>query len=313
MLPVLLALLTAVALAPQRPDSTPAPRATRPARHVTGADSVREEGPAEAVAPRLGYGASIGTFQSADGHAQQALGVVLQYQPRSGIALGVNPSAVRAVSDSTTTQGAADTELSLGVEYDFAAPWHPSIGVSGAVALPTGNTAGTGAGRVSESTYLSVGVRPTARLALRTAAWHALGTDAGDLRATSLTGEADVTLTDRLTVGVSYGGEVGSGVAGVRPLRTVGATASIGIVGPLTLSIAGTNAIAASATYGGVPKWGLTVGFGTAFAGLSSVGVTSPVSRIAGALTGGAVGKDRRRGRKSSFTSGKGKKQAGST
>jgi hypothetical protein len=98
----------------------------------------------------------------------------------------------------------------------------------------------------------------------------------------SLSGEASYGVLDRLEASVLYDAELGAGDSTYAPARIVGGGLAFSLAGPLTLTMQGTHAVA-----GDGPRWSLSFGVGTAFAGLSPIGATSPLSRVRGAFSHG--------------------------
>lgn len=253
-----------------------------------GADGLTAEH--DARPPHVAYGTTAGAMSWADGHGEEALGGLLQLQPREWLVLSANPGFVRA-TDSTglgARSGLADLPLGAGVEHAFAkARWHPSAGVSGIVSLPTGDaSAGLGAGRTTLSAEAALGIEPVDGLDLRLGAWHGLSSAAGSgvgQGGSSLSGEASYGVLDRLEATLLYDAELGAGGDSTyAPARIVGGGLAFALAGPLTLTMQGTHAVA-----GDGPRWALSVGVGTAFAGLSPIGATSPLSRVRGAFSHG--------------------------
>lgn len=240
--------------------------------------------------PRLTYGTTVGALTRADGYGEEALDALLQLQPREWLVIGATPGFARVTDSSgvSARSGLTDLPLSVGVQHEFArADLHPSVGLAGVVALPTGNAQeGLGAGHAALSAEASVGVAPRDGLDLRLGAWHGFSSAAGSgvgQGGSSLSGEASYQLAERLEGNVLFDAELGArGDSTYAPARVLGGGAAFSISGPLTLTLQGTHAVA-----GDGPRWALSVGIGTAFAGISPIGATSPLSRIRGAFAHG--------------------------
>jgi hypothetical protein len=239
--------------------------------------------------PRVSYGTSLGGMSFADGHSAEALKGVLQFQATPWLVLSTEPALVRA-SDTTGTSaqsGFTDLPLSVGVSHSFAhAAWHPSLGLSGIVSLPTGDaTVGLGTGQTELAADAAVGVAPRDGLDLRVGAWRGLssGIAGTGLAGTSLEGEASYDVGGHASVNMMYGAELGASDSTYTPGKTLGGGMTYALRGPLTMTIQGVHTLS-----GDGPRWGMSIGFGTAFAGLSPVGATSPLSRMRGAFGGGS-------------------------
>jgi hypothetical protein len=223
----------------------------------------------------------------ADGHSAEAMKGVLQFQARPWLVLGTEPALVRATDTTGTSarSGLADLPLSVGVTHAFEhAAWHPSVGLSGIVSLPTGDaTAGLGTGETELAADAAIGVAPRDGLDLRLGAWRGLTSSSvgAGLGGTSLEGEASYDVGDRAGVSLMYGAELGAGDSTYAPGRTLGGGMTYALRGPLTMTVQGIHALS-----GDGPRWGMSIAFGTAFAGLSPVGATSPLSRMRGAFAG---------------------------
>ncbi|HET7457403.1 MAG TPA: hypothetical protein VFJ74_07095, partial [Gemmatimonadaceae bacterium] len=235
--------------------------------------------------PRLSYGTAVGGMTFADRHSVEALKEVVQYQVRPWLVASTEPALVRATDTTGTSaqSGLADLPVSLGVMHAFAnAAWHPSLGLSGIVSLPTGDAqTGLGTGQMELSTDAAIGVAPRDGLDLRLGAWHGLTSGAsGGLAGTSLAGEASYDVGGRTSLNVVYDAEVGGRDSTYTPAKSLGGGMTYALRGPLTMTVEGVHALS-----GDGPRWGLSIGFGTAFAGISPVGATSPLSRMHGAFS----------------------------
>ncbi|HWJ22119.1 MAG TPA: hypothetical protein VNS52_07180 [Gemmatimonadaceae bacterium] len=258
------------------------------APHPDSSRSASDEQP-----PRVSYGTSLGGMSFADGHSAEALKGVLQFQATPWLVLSTEPALVRA-SDTTGTSaqsGFTDLPVSVGVSHSFAhAAWHPSLGLSGIVSLPTGDaTVGLGTGQTELAADAAVGVAPRDGLDLRLGAWRGLssGIAGTGLAGTSLEGEASYDVGGHASVNMMYGAELGASDSTYTPGKTLGGGMTYSLRGPLTMTVEGVHTLS-----GDGPRWGMSIGFGTAFAGLSTVGATSPLSRLHGAFarSGGRPG-----------------------
>jgi hypothetical protein len=261
------------------------PLAAQEAEHPDSARAASEEHP-----PRLSYGTSLGGMSFADGHSAEAFKGVLQFQATPWLLLSTEPALVRATDTTGTSaqSGIADLPVSVGVSHAFAsAAWHPTFGLSGIVSLPTGDAAtGLGTGSTELAADAAVGVAPRDGLDLRLGAWRGLTSGIGGgagtgLAGTSLEGEASYDVREHASVNLMYGAELGAGDSTYTPGKTLGGGMTYALRGPLTMTVEGMHTLS-----GDGPRWGMSIGFGTAFAGISPVGATSPLSRLHGAFSG---------------------------
>lgn len=249
-------------------------------------DSAR--GASDERPPRFSYGTAVGGMSFADGHAAEALKEILQFQAAPWLVLSTEPSLVRATDTTGTSaqSGFADLPVAVGVSHAFEnAAWHPSLGLSGIVSLPTGDSAtGLGTGKTELAADAAVGVAPRDGLDLRLGAWRGLTSGSGGgtgLTGTSLEGEAGYDVGEHASVNVLYGAELGRSDSTYAPGKSLGGGLTYALRGPLTMTVEGVHTLS-----GDGPRWGMSIGVGTAFAGISPVGATSPLSRMRGAFAG---------------------------
>lgn len=257
------------------------PLAAQEAVHTDTARSASEERP-----PRYAYGTAAGALSFPDGHSQEAFSVVLQYQPAPWVVFSAAPAMARATDTTGTSarSGLTDMPVAVGVTRAFAhAAWRPSVGLSTIASLPVGDSnVGLGSGTTELSADAALGVAPRDGLDLRLSASRGLssGASAGmGLAGTSLGAEAAYDVGARTNVNALYSAEVGSVDSTYTLSRVFGAGMSYAVAGPVTLTLEGIHTLS-----GDGPRWGMTIGFGTAFAGISPVGATSPLSRLKGAF-----------------------------
>jgi hypothetical protein len=235
----------------------------------------------------VSYGVTAATFSWEGGHDEQALGTIVQLTPKPWLTLGAIPTLLRVSGDqdSNAHTGLTDLPVFAGVVHNFTAPWHPAIGLAGVASLPTGNASqGLGRGESLISAEGTVSVLPLPILAVRAGASRLLRT--GDsvphgISTTTVFGDAVFLATARTNVSLGYALELrGDAPAAYDPARAINATVVHTFLGRTALSFS------AGRTLSGVgPQWSFALGLGTAFAGLSPIGATSPSARSTGGVT----------------------------
>lgn len=239
------------------------------------------------------YGVSGGAAKLNDLQKDQTLTATLQWQVRPWLGFSVAPGYIHAENDSGgiayTSTGFGDLPIGADLSYSFDdAPWSPDIGTSLTMTLPTGlQRCGLGTGNTGVGLDLGVGVQPIDPLHVAvTTSRDLTGQGAASLldppHATSLSFEGSYDLSPRVTAGLSFGGDFGTPDSGETLPRTIGGGATIHLPhGPFAFAVSGSHSLTS-----GSPKWALTIGFGTAFAGTDPVGLNSPLHLLKHALNG---------------------------
>ena len=88
-------------------------------------------------------------------------------------------------------------------------------------------------------------------------------------------------MSPRVTAGLSFGGDFGTPDSGETLPRTIGGGTTIHLRGPFAFAVSAGHSLTS-----GPPKWALTIGFGTAFAGTDPVGLNSPLHLLKKSLNG---------------------------
>ncbi len=233
------------------------------------------------------FGASAASFHFDNGTDEQALGGIVQVAPTHWLVLGAVPTLLRvsASPGSDAVRGIADLPLYAGVAHALALPWHPVLGATGVVSLPTGDSArGLGSGASVFGAEGSVSLAPLPVLALRAGAARVLrvgGEPTQGVPTTTLFGDAVLLSSARTNVGVGLAAELpGNAPTTYTPARSVSATVVHTLFGSTALMMS-----AARTMRGAGQGWSFALGFGSAFAGLSPVGATSPGARSVGGLS----------------------------
>jgi hypothetical protein len=244
------------------------------------------------IQPVFGAGISGGAASFRNGSSSQAAALVLEYSPVSWFTLSTTPGFAGA-TDSTgqfVTTGITDLPVSAGVSHTFSGAWSPTVGLSVGATLPIGDTA-TGFGNGSASFGGSVGISasPTSRLHLSVGAGRGLsGLSSGSTFAagstTSVSAEVSTDVDDRTTIGLSYGEDLGATAS--EPLaRVLGAGVSYAIAAPFTVNLDASHGFGAESA-----NWVVSLGLGTAFAGISPISPTTPLKRLRALFGGNGVG-----------------------
>ena len=237
-------------------------------------------------------GVTVGSAKLTDQRSERALSGVLQLQTTPWLSLSVTPSYVhvtdivsgRAVSSS----GIGDLPFSAAATHAFPSAGAPTIAAALTVVLPTGNSAcGLGSGTTSTGLDIGLGASPDPRLHLSVDASRSLSSASSQStlsapRATSflLGGGYDVAPTWRADL--SLGIDVGQVDSTQALSRVIGGGVSHRL-GSLALTLDASAGLTA-----GSPKWVLSLGLGSVFAGTSPVGPSAPLRRLKSGFTGGA-------------------------
>jgi len=206
----------------------------------------------------------------------------LRYAPISWLGLTINPSYVRATDTArTTTAGTfalSSLPMELSASHEIPGPGSPEVSASLDASFPiTSSDSGTKETTVGTSVGLGISARDAVHFDV--SAWHGLyGSTAGTMirmSNTSLGASTTISAVPRLTVSGSMSVDVGRADSGATLGRSIGSGMSYALHGPLTLTIDGSHRLA-----GDGPNWSVSVGIGTAFAGVASVGPASPLGRL---------------------------------
>jgi hypothetical protein len=233
------------------------------------------------------YGVTAAAFGWQDGHQEQALGAIIQLTPTRWLALGASPTLLRVtgVGGSESRFGITDLPVYAGVVHSFAAPWRPTLGFAGVASLPTGDAdKGLGRGKSLVSAQGALALSPLSMITLRAGGSRLLrvGDSApSGIPTTSLFGDVVLLASAHTNLSVGYGMELrGDAPSTYDPARAINAAMVHSLFGPVVLGLS-----AGRTLQGAGPRWSFAVGIGTAFAGLSPVGATSPSARGAGGMT----------------------------
>ena len=242
------------------------------------------------VAPRVTTGVTAGGLSFPDGRNQQGASAVVRWHPLAGVGLGITPSFTRVVFPTAlgggSASGLSDVPVELTLDHEIDVPMSPTIGASLGATIPLGDSAsGFGSGHVGSSIALGVGLSPVDRMSFHVGAGRPLSDFAtqgalGGSRSTWGDAEASYQATSRLETSLGFDGDF-SADSGTTPARALIAGLAFSVHGPLTLTVNGGHGISGEAA-----RWSLSVGLGTDFASLASLGSSSSVRRAVSALGG---------------------------
>jgi hypothetical protein len=238
-----------------------------------------------APASTVTAGLTAGAMRFKGGLTEDVLTGILQIQPKPWLTLGVAPTGARvAPPDTAAYSGFGDLPVSLGLSKQWAGTATPAIGAAFQLTLPTGTTTGgIGSRDVGWAADVGAGFAPQPGTYLFLNAGQALTPArigfARSVQSTSLGADGRVNLSDRISVTATLAADVARSDT-IAPLtRTVGAGLGFGLGGAARLMVDGSVGLNDQS-----PRWQLSVGLGTAFAGLSPVGLGNSFERVKNAF-----------------------------
>ena len=240
----------------------------------------------------LAAGIAVGLAKLSDQRSERALAGVLQLQANPWLTLSVVPSFVH-VSDmvkgnAVSSNGIADLPLSAAAMHTFPGAGAPTVASALTIVLPTGNpSCGLGSGATSAGLDIGFAATPGSGIhvsadASRTISNVSSQSTLSAPRATSLLlgGGYDVSPTWRADL--SLGIDVGQVDSTQALSRVVGGGVSHRVGGSMALTLDASAGLTA-----GSPKWVISLGLGSVFAGASPVGLSAPLKRLRSGFTGG--------------------------
>jgi hypothetical protein len=249
------------ALAPLDAQTTP------PSLSTSSEDESHQRPPAFTT----GLGAGVMHFSS--GRSESAISATLQYSPHPWLTLSAAPGFGRTTLGRATSSGLTDLPLTAGVIDAFSElPWSPSVSASLYTTLSMGDsTSAVALGRTVSGASAAVSGWATDQLNLTASASHPFNAGGGN---GSIDLEAAYSLgVPTATLGVSS--EVGHADSAATLARSIAGGLAFAVHGPLALTIDGSHGLTP-----GAPSWSISVGLGTAFAGISPLNPSSPLRRL---------------------------------
>lgn len=228
---------------------------------------------AQDTAPRFAGGVTAGSMSFSGGRSEQAMSVLLEYQPLPWLLLSAAPGYGRTTFGALSSTGPTDIPLAGAARYSAAdAPWSPAIIGSLSDVISTAQTGSTlGLGRNAVVAGAGLSVAPVNHTYLSADVSHPLTSASGN-------GSADVWVSRSFgfaTPSLGYSAEIGTADSAATLARSVAGGISFVVGGPLSLAIDGGHGLTP-----GAPRWTVSVSFGTAYGGISSVSGGSLFARL---------------------------------
>jgi hypothetical protein len=275
--PSLLALVVAAGTAtiapPLRAQTPPS------ARNASKSATPDDDDESHQVPPRVATGVMAGAMRFAGGRTEHAMSVILLLRPLPWLKLSTSPGFGRTSFGNATSSGLTDIPFSAAAVHAFDdVTWSPSLGggISTTVS-PSDSSTSLGLGRSSAEAVAALGLSPTDRFDLSAEASHPLTANSGN---GSIGLESSMSF-GRTTGTLGLSAEVGSADSAAVLSRSLAAGVAYSLSGPLTLTVDGSHGLSGSA-----PTWALSIGIGTAYAGVSPLSPTSALKRLKSALGG---------------------------
>ena len=213
----------------------------------------------------------------AGGRTENATAVILMYRPVPWLSLSTAPGYAHTSLGTTSSSGLTDIPFNAAAARGFDdARWSPSIegGLSTTIS-PGDSSAALGLGRSAVEGSAAFSVSPTDRLGLSFGLAHPLTAGSGN---GSINVESTLSF-GRTTGSFGLSAETGRPDSAAVLSRSLAAGVAYSISGPLTLTVDAIHRLSGSA-----PTWGMSVGIGTAFAGVSQMNPSSALKRLKGTL-----------------------------
>jgi hypothetical protein len=224
-------------------------------------------------APVIATGFGAGAIRFSDGRTESAITATLEYSPNSWLTFTAAPGFGRMSRAGASTTGPTDVPLTAGASYALSdVRWSPSISGSLYSNVSIGDsTSAVGLGRTVFGASGALSGWATERLNVAIAASRPLAANGGN---------ASVDLESAYSLGVAtttlgFSSEMGRADSAATLARSVAGGLAIAVDGPLTLTIDASHGLTT-----GAPSWAFSVGLGTAFAGVSPIGPSSPLRRL---------------------------------
>jgi hypothetical protein len=223
--------------------------------------------------PAFATGFGAGTMHFSGGRSQSAISATLQYSPNPWLTFSAAPGFGRTSLGRASSTGFTDLPISAGASHALGdLPWSPSIAGALYTTVSMGDSASAlGVGRTVFGASAALSAWATDQLNLTAGASHPFNANGGngsiDLEAAYSLGVPTATL--------GFSSEVGRADSAATLARSIAGGVAFAVDGPLTLTIDGSHGLTA-----GAPSWTLSVGLGTAFAGISPLNPSSPLRRL---------------------------------
>jgi len=245
--------------------------------------------PSDASA-RVTAGVTSGAMDFADRRVLQGVTGVLRYRIISGVSIAASPTFARVAFPTTLGGGAVsgltDLPVELSGDHAFDVPWSPTPGFSLGMSLPVGDKqAGFGTGGVGTSAGVGLSLSPLDGFSTHVGIGKSLNDYSlnSTLGASSAAwGDLDLSyeLFDRVEATMGIDGDLAAQDT-LGPARMVALSLATSLGGPYTLTVSGGHGVSGAAA-----RWTFAIGFGTDFAGLQTLGSSSPIQRFMRSLGG---------------------------
>ena len=309
-----LAILLAVALVPLVTLRTPAQQPPRPPAKgaaqrdsAAKADSIAKPDSTEADStkdepdeppPAITSGLSFGGLSYDGGRSERATSAVLRWHALPWLSLGITPTFAQSSEPSVTNPlqttrkiGLTDLPVEISADHGFDARLSPSLSLGIGVTAPVGDTAtGFGSGVWGASVTLGGGLALSDKLGVHASAGRSLtdfSIQSSYNGTSSEFGDAGMSFQANDTWSMSLGVDGDIGQADT----TYGRAASLS--GGVSMTVPYLNSVSLNASRGisgATPTWSFALGFGTDFASVGSVSLTSAASRLRRTFGGGTHG-----------------------
>jgi hypothetical protein len=227
--------------------------------------------------PAFATGIGVGAMHYNGGRTTSGVAATLQYSPQTWLTFSATPGFGHTSLGATSSSGVTDMPLSVGASHSLGdLPLSPSLSGSLYTSLSfTDTTKALGVGRntVGAAAYLSAWA--TDKLNLTAGGSHPVTANAGN---GSIDLESAYSL-GKTTANLGLSSEVGRADSGATLARSLAGGIAFAVRGPLTLTVDGSHGLTT-----GAPTWTFSVGFGTAFAGVSPLSASSALRRLKGVL-----------------------------
>ena len=214
---------------------------------------------------------SVVAFGSA--RTEQDVALVVEFQPLEWLSLSAAPAVARTRFDGQTTSGIRDLPISASASYALSSlALSPTLAAGLTESIGTADSASRlGFGRSVTSASAAMSLWPSEWLNVGVSAARPLTTS----NSVSWLGVEGSLVFGRVTTNVGMTSQFGSGDAGVPISRSVTGGVAMSLAGPLALTLDATRGLTT-----GAPAWSVTLGFGTAFSGISPLDPSSALQRV---------------------------------